>query len=80
MQRDDKGHFLPQPDSLGKVIGIRVKKDLEPLLEEIAAKEGVSRTEWCRRQVEAALAASTLTTAKPKTSVKKGKEAASSDG
>jgi hypothetical protein len=54
--RDEKGHFLPRPDSLGKTYGLRVRKDLDAVIAELAASSGMSPTEWCRHQVEAAIA------------------------
>lgn len=54
--RDEKGHFLPRPDSLGKAYGVRVRKDLDPVITELAAAAGVSPTEWCRKAVERAIA------------------------
>jgi hypothetical protein len=50
--RDEKGRILPRPDSLGKTYGLRVRKDLDPVISELAAAEGLSPTEWCRKQIE----------------------------
>jgi hypothetical protein len=71
-QRDINGHFLPEPDAVGKPISIRLKKDLEALVIEFAASEGITKGEWCKRQVELAIAAAT----KPKTTPKKSKDLA----
>lgn len=53
--RDEKGRLLPRPDSLGKAFSVRVRKDLEPFIAEFAEAEGITATEWCRKQVEAAI-------------------------
>lgn len=53
--RDEKGRILPSPDSLGKTYGLRVHKDLDSVISDLAAAAGLSPTAWCRQQVEAAI-------------------------
>jgi len=59
-ERGLHGHFRAKPDSLGRSIGLRVRKDLEPLLAELAAEDGLTPTQWARKQVEAAIAERTI--------------------
>jgi hypothetical protein len=68
--RDEKGHFLPRPDSLGKTYGLRVRKDLDAVLAELAKQAGITPTAWCRKAVEDAIAAAT----NPKWTVKKSEK------
>lgn len=54
-KRNDRGRFVARSDSLGKPIGLRVNKQLEPVLKELAELDGVPVTVWCRQVVEAAI-------------------------
>jgi hypothetical protein len=67
--RNEQGKFLARPDSLSKPIGLRIRKDLQPLLAELAAEVGLTPGQWCRQQIEAAIASAT----KSKANVKKSK-------
>jgi hypothetical protein len=53
--RDERGRLLPREDSLGKSYGLRVRKDFDPLIAELAEADGITPSEWCRKQVEAAI-------------------------
>lgn len=53
--RDDQGRFKQRKDSLGKTYGLRIRKDLDPTLAELAAAAGKTPTEWCRDVIEAAI-------------------------
>lgn len=54
--RDKQGHFLPRSDSLGKTYGVRVRKDLEPMVEQRASAAGITPTQWFRLVAERELA------------------------
>jgi hypothetical protein len=60
-ERTEQGKFVARPDSLSKPIGLRIRKDLQPLLAKLAADAGITPTQWAREQVEAAIAAATAT-------------------
>lgn len=51
--RDQTGRFVARPNSGGKVYGVRVRKDLDPAVAELAEAAGKSPTEWIRALIEA---------------------------
>ena len=54
-KRNDRGRYVSRSDSLGKPIGLRVNKQLEPALRVLAELDGVPVTVWCRHVIEAAI-------------------------
>ncbi|NET31366.1 MAG: hypothetical protein F6K19_05110 [Cyanothece sp. SIO1E1] len=54
-KRNERGRFIARPDSLGKTYGLRIRKDLDAVLAELAEQEGMSPTAWCRKVVEEAI-------------------------
>ncbi|MEO1391074.1 MAG: hypothetical protein AAFV85_27385 [Cyanobacteria bacterium J06634_6] len=57
MKRDEQGKFVERKDSLGKTYGVRIRKDLDPVLQQIASASGMSATAWCRQVIEQAVLA-----------------------
>jgi predicted DNA-binding protein len=55
--RDSSGRFIDSPDSLGKTIGLRVRRDLEPALDSIVKRLDTSKAAWCREIIEKAIEA-----------------------
>lgn len=50
-QRTTTGQFLPSDRKLGKVFGVRIFEDLEPVLRERAAVEGFTPIEFIRQLI-----------------------------
>jgi len=59
LERNKDGKFKKAPTGLGKTYGLRINRDLDPALAELAEAAGVTPTEWCRQQIEAAIAQAT---------------------
>lgn len=55
MPRDAQGKFIQKPDGLGKTIGLRVRKDAEVTLDQLAEQKGLRRTVLCRILIEGLL-------------------------
>jgi hypothetical protein len=55
--RDSTGRFIDSPDSLGKTIGLRVRRDLEPALDSIVKRLSTNKAAWCREIIEKAIEA-----------------------
>jgi hypothetical protein len=56
LDRSKDGKFKKAPTGLGKTYGLRINRDLDPVLVELAESAGVTPTEWCRQHIEAAIA------------------------
>jgi predicted DNA-binding protein len=56
LERNKDGKFKKAPTGLGKTYGLRINRDLDPALAKLADAAGVTPTEWCRQQIEAAIA------------------------
>jgi hypothetical protein len=55
LDRDKEGKFKKAPTGLGKTYGLRINRDLDAALAELAEVAGVTPTEWCRQQIETAI-------------------------
>jgi hypothetical protein len=64
LERNKDGKFKKAPTGLGKTYGLRINRDLDSALAELAEAAGMTPTEWCRQQIEAAIAQTMKTTTK----------------